>query len=302
MLGYWAMYFKVYHPAVFYAASLRKTDKAKWANLMRDMLDPKFAGLRVGGDRLTVGAIDINKSSITWTVDQERGIILPGFAQIPGIGVKMGAEIAVERKMARDMGQTWDWTAIGTIKGIGPKKLEVLREWATKDDPFGVTSLHISLEEIRMMLRAGQLIDGGGAMLPAPSHKSEDLPFDMGVQFYDEHGNAMWGNEERLPVTWIGRVKERNLRDMFEEYRTREGSDLDPASIRHPEKKLSMIMYAYDDTDEINLRVSRYKFDQFKDTLMKIRLDHDVVVVDGYKTRSFGRKVEINRMWLIDPD
>jgi molybdopterin-guanine dinucleotide biosynthesis protein len=63
-----------------------------------------------------------------------------------------------------------------------------------------------------------------------------------------------------------------------------------------------MIMYAYDDTDEINLRVSRYKFDQFKDTLMKIRLDHDVVVVDGYKTRSFGRKVEINRMWLIDPD
>jgi hypothetical protein len=92
------------------------------------------------------------------------------------------------------------------------------------------------------------------------------------------------------------------LRDLFEEHRSREGSDLDPRTIKQPDKKLSMVLFAYDDTDEINVRISRWKYEQMKDLLMRCRLDYDILVVDGYKTRSFGRKIEADRIWLIDPD
>jgi hypothetical protein len=152
------------------------------------------------------------------------------------------------------------------------------------------------------LLRNGQLIDSSGAMLPAPSHRSEDLPFDLGVQFADAAGNATWGQDRGMPVVWIGRVHGRNLRDLFEEHRTREGVELDPATIKAPDKKHSMMMYAYDDTDEINIRVNRWKFPSMKDLLMRIRLDYDLVVVKGYKNRSFGRKIEVDDMWVIDPE
>jgi hypothetical protein len=105
-----------------------------------------------------------------------------------------------------------------------------------------------------------------------------------------------------MPVVWICRVHGRNLRDIFEEHRSREGTDLDPTTIKEPDKKHSMVLYAYDDTDEINVRVSRWKFGNFKDILMKARLDYDLIVVDGYKNRSFGRKIEVNRLWVIDPE
>jgi DNA polymerase-3 subunit alpha len=300
MLGYWSMYFKVYHPEAFYAASLRKADKAKWAFLMRDMIDEHFAGLRGDGRDITVGPLDINKSDITWTTG--HGVITPGFAQVPGIGYKLAAGIVWERNTAEKLGQGWDWPDIRLVSGIGPAKFEAIQGWAKATDPFGVSTLRLKLNEVRVMLRAGYLVDNGGRMLPAPSHKSEDLPYDMGVSFTDAKGNPTWGREGALPVTWIGRVRGRNLRDLFEEHRSREGSDLDPTTIKEPNKKLSMVLYAYDDTDEINVRVSRWKYEGMKDLLMQMKLDHDIIVVDGYKTKSFGRKIEADRMWLIDPD
>jgi molybdopterin-guanine dinucleotide biosynthesis protein len=35
---------------------------------------------------------------------------------------------------------------------------------------------------------------------------------------------------------------------------------------------------------------------------MRVRLDHDLILVEGYKNRSFGRKIEVENMWVIDPD
>ena len=299
LIGYWSMYFKTYHPQAFYAASLRKTPKDKWPNLMRDMVDPRFAPMRGEHDvPVLVAPLNINRSHITWTVDDNY--IIPGFSQVPGIGLKLAAEIVLERQIAGKLGQSWGWEDVQMVKGIGPRKMATIREWAEADDAFGVNTLHIKLEEVRQMLRAGVLADGDGTMLPSASHRSEDLPYDMGVVF--DGDKPSWSRETSLPVVWIGRVKGRNLRDMFEEYRTREGHDLDPTTIKEPDKKLSMVLFAYDDTDEINVRVNRWNYDRLKDLLMRIRLDHDLLLVDGYKTRSFGRKVEVNRMWVIDPD
>ena len=63
-----------------------------------------------------------------------------------------------------------------------------------------------------------------------------------------------------------------------------------------------MVLFAYDDSDEINLRVNRWNYDRMKDLLMRINFDHDLVLVEGFKNRSFGRKIEVNHMWRIDPD
>jgi DNA polymerase III subunit alpha len=307
LIGYWAMYFKQHHPKEFYAAQLRKTTKERWPNLLRDLEDHKYAGMRGDGEPPHVGPIDIERSGITWGVDQESGMILPGFSQIPGIGLKMALKIVAERMLLEDAVVNphanvgvpdFDWGDLAAIEGIGPVKLGTIRSWSEQNDPFGVATLRHKLDEVRGMLRNGTLVDNIGRMLPATTHKSEDLPFDLGVQFNDG-GQDTSG---RFDVTWIGRVKGRNLRDMFEEHRSREGVDLDPSSIREPDKKHSMVLFAYDDTDEINLRVNRWKFGDMKDMLMKINLDHDLVLVQGFKNRSFGRKIEVDRIWRIDPD
>ena len=303
MLGYWAMYFKIYHPREFYAASLRKSKSDKWAMLMRDAIDPKYASLRGDGQAVHASGVDLDLSDITWTVGADK--LLPGFSQVPGIGLMKAAEIVVDRELAWESGNSWDLNDISALPGIGPKKLATIKAWSslTGNDPFGIMRFRNSLEEIRQMLRAGTLSDPWGDMLPTPTHRSEDLPFDLGVQFYDSEGNAMWGQDDsKFPVIWLGRVHGRNLRDIFEEYRSREGVDLDPTTIRDPDKKHSMVLYAYDETDEINVRISRWKFDRFKELLMKMRLDHDLVLVDGYKNRSFGRKIEVNNLWVIDPE
>jgi hypothetical protein len=62
------------------------------------------------------------------------------------------------------------------------------------------------------------------------------------------------------------------------------------------------MLYAYDDTDEVNIRINRWKFPTMKDLLMRIRLDYDLLVVKGYKNRSFGRKIEVDDMWVVDPE
>jgi DNA polymerase-3 subunit alpha len=311
MLGYWAMWFKVHHPGAFYAASLRKSAPAKWPVLMRDAIDPKYSTHRGNGSALRLGRVDLSLSGITWSAtrsgDTNQIVILPGFSQIPGIGMKMAALIVADREIAWEDGSDWDAASIAALPGIGPKKLEAILDWSdvsTSTDPFGVHDLKIKLDEVRMMLRAGQLIAGDGHMLPSSTHKAEDLPFDLGVQFYDNTGRPTFGNknEEQMPVVWVGRVAGRNLRDLFEEHRSREGTDLDPSTIKEPNKKHSMVLFAYDDTDEINVRINRWKFPGLKDRLMRVRLDHDLVVIDGYKNRSFGRKIEVNRLWVIDPE
>lgn len=300
MLGYWAMYFKQYYPDIFYAASLRKTAPDKWAPLMRDAMDPKYFPLRGEGNPVIVGNVDVDISDVTW--GRVNGRLVPGFSQIPGIGPKLAAQICGERTIAWGDGDKWDIDEVGLVRGVGPKKLEVIRHWTESSDPFNVNRLASKLDEIRTLLRNGQLIDQDGVMLPTPTHRSEDLPFDIGVQFYDSAGNATWQNDGGLPVVWIGRVNGRNLRDMFEEYRTREGTPLDPSTIKAPELAKSMVMYAYDETDEINVRVNRWKFEGFKDMMMNVRLNHDIIVVNGYKNRSFGRKIEVYNMWVIDPE
>jgi DNA polymerase-3 subunit alpha len=302
MLGYWSMYFKQNYPDVFYAASLRKIAPDKWPSLMRDAMDPKYFPMRGVGTPVTIGNVDVSLSDITWGRDETGHRLVPGFSQIPGIGAKLAAQIVAERQIAWQDGEEWDMSDVAEVKGIGPKKLEVIKQWTDAKDPFGVNGLATKLDEVRRMLHNGELIDPYGVMLPTTTHKSEELPFDLGVQFMDASGNATWGQDRGMPVVWIGRVHGRNLRDLFEEHRTREGVDLDPASIRDPEKKHSMMLYAYDDTDEVNIRINRWKFPYVRDLLMKIRLDYDLLIVRGYKNRSFGRKIEVDDMWVIDPE
>jgi DNA polymerase-3 subunit alpha len=297
VLGYWAMWMKVYHPTEFYAAQLQKSAPSSWPALMRDLGDPKFADKRGDGEPVHVSGLSIMKSGLTWGKGTD-GLILPGFSQIPGIGLKLAMEIVADREVAKDRNEKWGWPDLLNVRGIGPKKAALIKTWVGAHDPFGVQTFHEQLDDLRVMLRNGDLQDVHGQMLPTTTHRSEDLPYDLGVQF----DGRQWDRGQMLPVVWVGRVHDRNLRDMFEEFRSREGHDLDPSRIKEPGLKHSMVLYAYDDTDEINVRVNRWKFPQMKDLLMRVRLDHDLILVTGYKNRSFGRKIEVERMWIIDPD
>jgi DNA polymerase III subunit alpha len=301
-IAYWSMYMKLYHPAEFYTAELQKTPKDKWPPLMRDMLDVKYVQSRgeasdANWDPVRIGGLNIMRSGLTWSKSPNSNIIHPGFTQIPGIGVKLALEVIADREVAKDRSESWGWPDLGAVRGVGPKKMSMIQQWVNDQDPFGVETFHDQLEIVRGMLRRGELGDGFN-MLPAPTHKAEELPYDLGVTF----DGSQWDDANKMRVVWLGRVHDRNLRDMFEEHRSREGADLDPTSVKEPGLKHSMVLYAYDDSDEINVRVNRWKFQRLKDLLMRVRLDHDLILVQGFKNRSFGRKIEVENMWLIDPD
>jgi hypothetical protein len=237
------------------------------------------------------------QSGLTWAKAPGENVVLPGFTQIPGIGTNLALEIVADREVAKDNNESWGWPDLLNVRGIGPKKAKAIGDWVNNGDPFGVETFHDQLEDVRGMLQRGELRDGQ-RKLPVPTHRAEDLPYDMGVKF----DGSQFNRANMMQVTWIGQVHDRNLRDMFEEYRSREGSSMDPNSVREPDKKHSMVLYAFDDTDEINVHISRWKYPRFKDLLMKIRLDHDLILVEGYKNKSFGRKIEVENMWVIDPD
>jgi len=301
-IAYWCMYMKLYHPAEFYTATLQKATKESAPPLMRDMMDAKHLKLRGNHgdpnvDPVRVGNLNIMDSQLTWTKAPSENVVLPGFTQVPGIGVRLALEVMADREIAKDKGESWGWPNLLAVNGIGPKKAKAIGDWVSNPDPFGVETFHEQLQDVRDLLRRNKLHDGH-QYLPAPTHRAEDLPYDMGVTF----DGSQWDQSAKMPVIWIGRVHDRNLRDMFEEYRSREGKDMDPNSIREPGLKHSMVLYAYDDSDEINVRINRWKYAGLKDLLMRVRLDHDLILVQGYKNRSFGRKIEVDNLWLIDPD
>jgi hypothetical protein len=64
-----------------------------------------------------------------------------------------------------------------------------------------------------------------------------------------------------------------------------------------------MIAAGYDGTELVSIRVDRYKYPGFRKALWGLRLNKDVVVVQGVKPGfRAAREVRASKMWVIDPD
>ena len=274
MLGFWCMWLKCYHPTAFYAATMSKTaDREKWPRLLRD-------AQRHGIEILPP---DPTESVAGWTVAGERSI-RAGFDAVPGIGGATSSAILEIR--SGDPEAMQEWKDLGKVKGIGPKTVQKIQEFATSDDPFGLEIVGNTLRAIRALLQEGK---GQWGSLPRPTHTSDQIPRDA----------------ENLLVTWLGIVKKIEYKDILEDARSRTGAEYEEtrAALADPHLTKAAVLHGYDDgEEEVYLRINRWNYPKFQDIIAGINPGHDVVLIKGLKRKGFGISMQIRQIFVIDPE
>lgn len=286
MIAYWTMFFKQNYPAEFFAANLAKFDKGTTATrpkVMSLLNDTKRHGRDV-----PIAPVDLALADWRWSL--RDGKVMPGLTQIKGIGEKTSQAI-MEWREAWGTPPDLSPELLMGIKGIGPKTVEMIEDFMTSEDPFGLSILGDKLESAREDLERGipnPLAVGmfDDATLPVPTHTAAEVPYERSA-----------GN---VPVTWLGVVRQRNLKDLEENHFSRTGKHLDMSTVREPHKKEWVVMWCEDDTDVLVVTVQRYKYERFKERVWSIDLDKDLVLIRGYKMGIQARRaIYVTDMWVL---
>lgn len=288
LLAFWCMYLKLYHPTAFYAAQLTKVGDGKddlydRGKLMQD-------AIRHG---ITIAPPDIEISGPNWTADTDTKRVLAGFMQVSGIGPATTKQIIQWRNDEREFREMsadginapWQWGDLIAVKGIGPKTIEKIKDFAESEDPFGIHAVERKIVPVRTAIQNGE---DGMEMLPAPSHHSTEMPRD-GVH----------------NVTWLGVARSLNYKDYVEATRTRTGQDEEEiiANMKDPHLRKSCVMRGYDEGDEdVYLRFNRWQYPRFQDALEELNPEEDLILVRGVKREDFGISIHVKDMWVISGD
>jgi DNA polymerase-3 subunit alpha len=286
LLAYWTMWFKVHHPAIFYARSLRQFDENpdKQRQLLRDAVKHD----------IDVLSPDPQASADTWKPLVSNGkirrpAVQSGFKQISGVGDKVAKNIIDFREERGGLDSWWD---LLDIRGIGPKTVDKIEQFVLQKDPFGVRTLDDSIAETKKLIRKGKLLRAPGPVirkglpLPTPTHTATDLPYEQGREF---------------AVCWLGTILQRNIRDIFETNRAKTGEELDPKSVRNPELNEWALLTCEDEDDQLLLKIDRFKYPAFKEAIFDFRMGHDLLLVEGIRPRYVtARQILAKRLWTIE--
>lgn len=263
VLGWWCMWFKQHEQTVFYANALRYLADSKHTSLLRDAARH---GLEIRLPR--------PRSQAHWRTHGPAAIEA-GLTQVPGIGDSIAAAI-IARKPRR-------WTDLADVKGIGPKTVENIISFTKQDDPLGAYWLDRSIASVKQLI--ADEADGFDE-LPEPTHRAADLP-------YQDHTD--------IEVVWLGCVSGVVVRDIYEQFKLREGREADKGEIKDPHLREWVVMQAEDETDQISIRVDRWKYPKYKRLIWSMT-DKDLLLVRGMKPRwSANRQITVGDMWVIDP-
>jgi DNA polymerase-3 subunit alpha len=286
MLGYWTMWIKRYHPAVFYAASLQKMPKGKGSGSAGER-GGNFSGVKTDrhagllrdatkgrGERKAIEVLppDPFKSGVDWIATDEG--LLAGWRQAGAgaVGVK-----AVEYREQHGVERWQDYEA---VSGVGPKTIEKMVALQEAEDPFEVHKLDNLLADIKR-----QLPHWG---IPAPTHTAMEVPYERGR---DE------------AITWIGLGLDRNLRDIYESNRARTGVELKPEEVKQPELNEWVMILGTDGDEVVTLRIDRFKYPKFRSAVWGLKLGRDVIVAKGIKPGfRTAREIYVKQLWIIDPE
>jgi DNA polymerase-3 subunit alpha len=275
MLAYWTMWLKRNHPQAFYVGAFRKcgSDKKGKVRLRQLLQDARKHGVEIL-------KLNMNRSDITWTAEGDA--IRPGFMQITGVGEKMAQRLVQARD---EMDGFAGWDDVGTIHGVGPKKIELFQSFIEDEDPFELDLLSNTIAKVKQQLFNGDLADDAG-LLPSPTHRSIDVPYDR--------------TPENVAVTWLGVIRERNLKELFELHHSRTGEILDPATVKEPGKNEWVVMLGEDETEPIIITVDRWRYRRFKKSVWSINLDRDLVLVKGFKYGVQSRRaIYVTDLWVL---
>lgn len=282
LLGLWCAWLKAHHPLHFYAASLAKTDDKEAAYKL--MKDAEAHGIPVSPPIL-------NASRASWR--GVEGKLVAGWRQIPKIGEKTAERIdalCVDGYFPRS------WNDLLAIRGIGPKTVERMEEFATAYDPFGLKETE---NRMRRAMDFISTLDG----IPNPTHNGDEVAAIRVRQEYGARARKRYGKGPQ--VIYAGIVKQRNYQDAVENRRSRTGEEVDKilSELSHPELLAYCSLRCFDTTEEeVYLRINRFTFPRLKRIIDSIAVDHDVVVAVGNRIAGFGTPVMVDKLYVIDPD
>jgi DNA polymerase III subunit alpha len=278
LISFYTMWFKVYYPNVFFAASLTEaaTDPERTRNLLRD----GTKGFAATGRKPTrVRKPSLLLSEEGWTPVGRNGGIRAGFRSINGIGPKTANVVAEFARKERPE----SWAELQRIKGFGPVTVRNIEEWLEDQDPWGAFLLDRNIAAVTEQLRAEEL-----GPLPKPTHTATDLADD-----------GLVGKMVRC--VWLGTFLKLNIRDIYEQNRAR-GTELDPKTIKDPHLSEWALLTGEDQTDQLLITVDRWKFPTYRDHIMEFKPGRDLLLCEAIKpARSAVRKLNVRRMWVIEP-
>jgi DNA polymerase III subunit alpha len=273
MLAYWTMWLKQHYPLEFYCASLQKYDpKTKGFDLLKEA---HAKGLRI----LPPHPL---RSQETWAV--EKGGLRAGLVQVKGIGEKMAARMVEWRQDtgARRALKLRGWEAYQELKGFGPATTDKIEAFCAEEDPFGLLRLTKTLAAVRAWLK----VNAEEAGLFRAPHRSENVPYEA----------------KRGEYFWVGIVRERNLKDIYELHRSRTGEELDPATVREPEYVNYAVILGEDETGPLTITVQRWGglYEKYKDLIWGMAPDRDLLLVHGFKRPEYRRAIYASELHVLN--
>ena len=273
LISWYCAYFKHYHPAAFFAAQLCKTSDADRTEYLAN--DARRHGITLLPPKL--GASEAN-----WAPEGSDTVRM-GLMQIPGIARKTADRIlsAVEDgTVDTDEG----WRGLAVLRGIGPKTIVKIEEFANHPDPLGLNKTGEIMGMVRDALQGGVF----GSAVPVPEHTSDTIP-QTGTH-YD--------------VAWVGIPKIVRFASFKEDERARYGRTIEEieATMKDPHLDRRAAVFCYDDGQEdVILRINRWKFPDMADKLESLRCDGtEVVVALGMKREDFGVTLHLQNLWVIE--
>lgn len=286
MLAYWCMWLKQNHPLAFYCASLQKFSGPNHKEKALDILKECAA------KGIEVLPPDPFESGAQWSIKGDA--LLAGFVQVPGIGATTAeAMLAWREGWIADGGHglvmdednfDLSWSDYLVVKGIGPGTVKKAEDFCAQDDPFGVYTLARQLARMRGWISQ----HGERAHLPFPASRSEDVPYE-----------AQPGRH-----CWIGKVVNRNLKDIYELHRSRTGEELDPKKVKEPDRVNYVVITGEDETGPLVITVHRYGglYDKYKEDIWDLDQKTDLLLVEGYKRAEYRRAIYATSLHVLTPE
>ena len=269
LLAYWTMWLKQNHPLAFYCAALQK-------------YDPKKKGLDLLKEATSKGIPILppcpRRSGITW--NREGAGLRAGFTQVKGVGMAIAPLMKAYRKSFP--GAVKRWADYEEVKGFGPGTTAKLEAFSSQRDPFGINTMRETLGRVRQWLWD----NGEQHNIPYPTSKSDDVPYEP---VRGEH-------------VWVGYVRLRNMKDIFELHRSRTGEELDPSKVREPQYVNYVVITGEDETGPLVITVHRFGgfYEKYKDMIWDMDPARDLLLVRGYKRAEYRRAIYASELHVLN--
>lgn len=325
MLAFWQMWIKVHHPTAFYAAQLQKVNDEKRMKLMQDCLRhdiqilppdiqtsgktwsaPSEGMVRAGFLQIPGIGPKTSEAVVNWRNDRIGSPTAKNLDQnlILDVEVVEDSVSTSEQKTAKEsanlpvaqrIGSTGDvihgqvveltWDDMIEIKGIGPKTIDKIKDFATAKDPFGLNKVADLFKSLRSVL-----VPDNDYLIPVPTHVSETIP----------------KNGKHMDIVWMGIPKAKNYQDYVENQRSRYGKDIDEIikGMKDPHLVKSCVVQCFDDYEgDVYCRWNRWQFPKFEEMLESLQTDgSNVLIVKGMKQEDFGISLHVKEAYVLELD